>query len=458
MKAIKFMSIALAAMLSAASFTACSDDDKDDNGKIPGIDHIDDVHYDVWVSLDGTTGMGSGSTATSIIVRSINSLEDGGMTIDFKNQGADVTAVMDEEVIVKNGYYYQANPLGTNPCYAKFQITNTGVKTIAERPFGTNTYKDRRYTHAWLSDNEFVIMAANGSANDVIWTKIKDNGTSLAISGEGSLDLAKATGFSKFSTSGLVRYRKSDNTLVYVFQNKSVTTSFFVAFIDATTMKLKNFVEEKRAEIPAGTAYGELLQDKMFIDEHDNIYVACNSQFNSIKDDGNKSTTSQYGRLIRINAGENKIDETYLGYDKTSCETETTPSLEYSSKIITCDYLGNNKALLYLQDPVYTGCATSNLQYNGWGGKAQYNCYYAILDLTTDKVTELTYNGTHLPYNNGTFSQRSFVLNNKAYIGTNPKNEAPAVYIYDIKSGRVTKGATIKEGYNFDRIVYVNGK
>lgn len=457
MKTIKtWTALALAAMLSATSFTACSDDDNDKN--IDGIEHIKDVHYDVWVSLDGTTGMGGGSTATSIIVRSLNTLEDGSMTIDFKNEGADVTAVMDEEVIVKNGYYYQANPLGTNPCYSKFQITNQGVNTIAERPFGTNTFKDRRYTHAWLADDEFIIMAANGSSNDVIWTKIKDNGTSLAISAEGSLNLAAATGFKKFSTSGLLRYRKSDNTLIYVFQNKSATTTFFVAFIDAATMTIKNIAEEKRAELPAGTAYGELLQNKMFMDEKDNLYIAANSQFESTKDDGKKSTTSQYGRIVRVKAGEDKIDEDFLGYNKPSCEGETTPSLAYSSKIVTCDYLGKNKALLYLQDPVYTGCVTSNLIYNGWGGKAQFNCYYAILDLATDEVKELTYNGKHLPYNNGTFSQRSFVLNNKAYIGTNPKDEAPAVYIYNINSGKVTKGATIKEGYNFDRIVYVNGK
>mgnify|MGYP004650423593 CR=1 FL=1 len=455
MKTFRFLSLALAAMVAATSFTACSDDDNDADKPIDGVEQIKDVHYDVWVSLNGTTGMGSGSTATSIIVRSLNSLADSTMTIDFKNEGADVTSVMDEEVIVKNGYYYQANPLGTNANYSKFKITNTGVQTIAERPFGVNTFKDRRYTHAWLSDSQFVIMAANGNTNDIIWTKIKDNGTSLTIESEGNLDLAAATGIAKFSTSGLLRYRKSDNTLIYVFQNKNATTSFFVAFIDATTMKVKNFVEETRAALPAGTAYGELLQNKLFMDEHENLYIAANTPF---ANDRAKSTTSQYGRLLRINAGEFKTDDNYLGYNKPSCENETEPSLAYSSKIITCDYLGKNKALLYLQDPVFTGCASSNKEYTGWGGSAQYNCYYAILDLTTDAVTEVSCNGAPLPYNNGTFSQRSFVLNNKAYIGTNPKAGNPVVYIYNISTGKVTKGASIKEGYDFDRIVYVNGK
>lgn len=458
MKFTKIFAFALAATVSATAFTACSDDD-DNNGKdVAGVTQLKDVHYDVWASLDGTTGMGSGSSASATIVRSVNSLEDN-ITIDFKNEGADVTAKMDAEAIIRNGYYYEANPLGTNPCYSKFKITNSGVQTVAERPFAKNTYKDRRYTHAWLSDNEFVVMAANGSKNDVIWTKIKDNGNSLEIESEGSLDLGTATnGMKGFSTAGLLRYRKTDNTLVYVFTSSNSKKSYYVAFVDASTMKVKNFVEEKNAEIPAGTAYGELLQNKMFMDEHDNIYIASNNQFNSQSEDGKNHTTSQFGRLVRIKAGEYKMDESYLGYNKPSCENETTPSLEFSSKIITCDYLGNNKALLYLQDPVFTGCTASNHDYNGWGGKAQFNCYYAILDLTTDKVSVVMYNGTHLPYSNGTFSQRSFVLNNKAFIGTNPKNGAPAIFIYDIKSGKVIKGATIKEGYAFDRIVYVNGK
>lgn len=455
MKTIMFLSLALAAMVSAASFTSCSDDDNNAEKPINGVPQINEVHYDVWVSLNGTTGMGSGSSATSIIARSVNSLEDSTITIDFKNEGADVTSVMDEEVIVKNGYYYQANPLGTNANYSKFQITNEGVKTIAERPFGVNTFKDRRYTHAWLSDNELIIMAANGSANDVIWTKLQDNGASLTIQSEGSLNLSEATGITKFSTSGLLRFRKSDNTLIYVFQNKSVTTSFFVAFIDAATMKVKNVVEEKRAALPAGTAYGELLQNKLFMDEHENLYIAANTPFTNDKD---KSTTSQYGRLVRINAGENKIDESYLGYNKPSCENETEKSLNYSSKIITCDYLGNGKALLYLQDPVFTGAATTNKEYAGWGNTGKYNSYYAILDLNTDEVTEVTCNGQPLPYSYGTFSQRSFVLNNRAYIGTNPKDGAPTIYIYNILTGKTVKGAAIKEGYDFDRIVYVEGK
>lgn len=78
-----------------------------------------------------------------------------------------------------------------------------------------------------------------------------------------------------------------------------------------------------------------------------------------------------------------------------------------------------------------------------------------MLDLTTDEVTELTCDGKKLPYSSGTFSQRSFILNGKAYIGVNPEHSAPCVYVYDIKSGNMKKGITIQEGYDFSRIVYI---
>ena len=92
-----------------------------------------------------------------------------------------------------------------------------------------------------------------------------------------------------------------------------------------------------------------------------------------------------------------------------------------------------------MQDPEYTGAGE-------WGNA--YNCYYATLDLTTDELTILD-----LPFSQGTFSQRSVVLGDYAYIGVNPESSAPCVYVYDIEEKSLTKGLTIAEGYSFDRIV-----
>ena len=155
--------------------------------------------------------------------------------------------------------------------------------------------------------------------------------------------------------------------------------------------------------------------------------LTCNSVVT-----GAKSNTQQHGTLLRIKKGTITFDASYKGYNYAK------------GKIVTVDCLNDSKALLYIQDPEHTGAA-------GWG--SDYNCYYAILDLNTDKLEEIKYNGAVLPYSAGTFSQRSMVFGNKAYIGVNPKNSDPCIYIYDIKTGAVTKGLSITKGYLFDRIV-----
>lgn len=430
MKTFKSFAWALLLLLTGLFFSACSDDTGNGRG---GGESVEKVHYDIWVSVGESSGMGKDGAS---IVRSVNSL-DTLATIDFINQGCDVTATINDETIIQGPYYYQAAPREKGR-FGKYQIVNDELHTIAERPFQSNTYKDRRYTHTWINDHVLVILAANGDANEVIWTKL--NASTMEIIAEGNLGLAALTGFTKFSTSGLARYRKSDNKIIYAFQNKAkgATTSFFVAFINADDMSVEKYVEESRAEQMAGTAYGELLQDKMFFDENENLYIACNSQI-----PGAEKSTCQFGRLLRIKKGATEFDSGYEGFKSTKDK----------GKLVTADYLGNNKALLYIQDPEHCGTSTDNKLSAGWGAK--YNCYYAMLDLSTDAVTELEYNGKVLPYSSGTFSQRSFVLNGKAYIGVNPEHSAPCVYIYDVKSGKMSKGLSIKEGYEFNRIVYI---
>lgn len=412
-------------------FSACSDDNNDNNGNNGNNGNgtiADRKHFDIWISLGVTAGMGQ---EEALLVQNVSSLE-GDATIDFVDKGCDVTATLKSETIIKGDYYYQV-PVAEDR-FSKYRITNEGLVTVAEQPFKKNTYKARKYCHAWTAGNTLVIIAANGDANEVIWTKL--DATTMKITEEGNFGLAALTGIEKFSTSGLARYRKSDNTIIYAFQDKNNAQSFFVAFIDATTMTVKSYVEENRAEQMAGTAFGELLQDKMFFDENENLYIACNSRI-----PGSKYSTQQYGRLLRINRGETKFDADYEGYKKDA------------GKLVTVEYLGSNKALLYIQDPVHTGVPASSGKYEGWGDF--YNCYYAILDLTTDEVTECTYEGEKLPYSLGTFSQRSCVVNGKAYIGTNPEKSAPQIYVYDVKSGKMTKGVSIKDGYEFSRIVHI---
>ena len=424
----------LFAMMLSASFTACSSDDDDDNGKEK--EEIHNVHYDIWVTLGETSGMGSSS---AIIVKNVNSLEDG-QSIAFQNEGTDVSAKLYQESIVKGKYYYQIPK--EKDRFGKYQITNSGVVTVAEHKFEKNTYQDRRYTHAWTGDNEFVVLAANGDKNDVIWTKF--NANDMSIIAEGNLDLPQVTpNVITYSTSGLATYRKSDNKLLYFFCEKSKKgeKAVYVAFVNASTMKVESVDKTTVADEMTGTAYGELLQNKMFLDEKDNLYLPLQSQIPE-----SASSTCAYSRIVRILAGQNKFDTSYVGMN-----TGTN-----NGKVLTCDYIGNGKALLYIMNPEYTGTSTDNKLKDGWGNN--YNCYYAIYDLNTTALSELSYNGQKLPYSAGNFSQRSFVLGSKVFIGTNPKDALPTVYIYNTKTGEVTKGSSIAEGYELSRIVYIDNE
>lgn len=426
MKKFQLFACAFAATLFSLSFNSCSSDP--DIPDTPDVPEESTTHFDIWVTVGGNGGMGSDD---AILVKSVDSLTAQPI-IDFKNDGADVTATIKQETIYKGKYYYQV-PVSEDR-FGKYQIINNKLVPVIEQPFKKNTFKARFYTHAWLDDNTLVIMAANGAKDKVIWTKLNTEDMNILAEGELTLEIPEGD---TFSSSGLARYRKSDNKIIYFFQHKKETKNFYAAFINANDMTVEKEVKENRAEQMAGTAYGELLQDKMFFDDNENLYLACNSRIPN-----SEKTTCQYGRLLRIKKGELDFDKSYEGYK------------DYTGKLVTVDYVGNNKAILYIQDPEYTGTSSNNAVYAGWG--KEYNSYYALLDLNTDKKEEFTCNGNKLPYSSGTFSQRSLVTDNHIYIGVNPKDSEPCVYIYDIETEKTEKGLTITEGYGFDRIVLMD--
>lgn len=427
MKTIRFYVWMLLAALAGVAFTACEDDKPDP--KI--IDPLLESHFDIWVSIGENAGMGSDKK--TLLVQNTKSL-DAKEQINFVNTGADVTAKLLRESIIKGAYYYQV-PNKKSDRFGKYQIVGNEVRVIKEFPFQKNTLKDRRYTHAWIDDHTLVLMAANGKADKVIWIKV--NTDQMKIVAEGELDLPTPPKGYKFNTSGIANYRDGKILYAFIYNQSEFTyatrpTFIQVAFINPSDMKVEKVIKDERVETLSGTAFGELLQNKTFFTPNGDYYIVC-----AIYNEGAKRNTEHYGALLRIKTGETDFDKSYKGYNYPK------------GKIVTVDYLGNEKALLYIQDPEYTKA-------KGWG--EDYNCYYAILDLKTDKVEEIKHDGKVLPYSSGTFSQRSIVLGDKAYIGVNPENELPCVYIYDIKTGEVTKGLTIAKGYLFDRIVALKDK
>ena len=407
-------------MMGMALTTACSSDD-DDNNVTPQpepVVPVETYHYDLTVTVGKHGGMASTETHLTM---SVDSLSNPNQTVDFEGNGIEITDYTIENIYDKK-YMYQVPVSGDR--FTKLQIKNNQLKVVRERPFANNTFVPRKYTHAWINDSTLIIMAANGDANKVIWTKLNTN--NMTIINEGELALSLVEGYETFTTSGLLTYRQSDKKLFYFYYGKKGSGRkatkepfFHVAVINPETMAVEKDIINKEASEMQGSAYGELMQNFMFFDDNDNLYL---STFSTVDE-------KNIGRLLRIKKGQYDFEAGYNAFP------------DAKGKIVSVLYIGNNKALAYsgdaevgtsIQDPAY---------------------YYSIVDLSTKTASPLQYNGSALPYSAGSFSQRA-VYNageKKAYFGVS-NADGETVYVYDVATGNVKKGLSIAPGYYFDQI------
>ena len=422
MKKITLFHSMLAALMLAAGFTACSDDD--DDKKEPVVETITPYHFDITVTVGQQGGM---ARKVTTIMQSVDSL-NGGPQVDFRNQGGEINATYSMETILKGKYYYQV-PFSADR-FTKFQFVNDQVKVVQEQKFQQNTYGTRSYTHAWTNDSTLVIMAADGDKTGIVWTKL--NANDMRILSEGKLSISVADGWETFTTSGILAYRKSDDKLFYFNFNKKGSGiratnegHFHVVTINAATMAVeRDLINTDNVAETAGSAYGELLQQTVFFDENDNLYLAA-------FDD---TEIGEEGKLLRIKNGEYNFEAGYNGFPKAD------------GKLLTVHYLGNGKVFAYSRWD--NGGAKSNT------GIDSYSHYYSIIDLNAKTRTRLSFAGTEIPYSSGRFSQRSVYVpqENKVYFGVNTENAQPQVYIYDVATGQVAEGVKVAEGYYFEQI------
>jgi len=387
-------------------------------------------HFDLTVTVGKQGGMGRDVTT---IMQSRDRLDQGAV-VDFKNAGAEINADYSMEAIVKGKYYYQV-PVSADR-FVKLQFKNNQMQVIKQRPFKENTYNTRQYTHAWINDNTLVIMAANGDKDAIVWTKL--NTDDMSIISEGTLNISLGSGWDSFTTSGVLTYRESDNKLFYFYYNKKGSgrtatkeDKFHVAVINAQTMAVEQDNLCPFAAETAGSAYGELLQQTIFFDEQGNLYVAAFVD----------SSIGEEGKLLRIKKGEFNIDANFNGFPNSD------------GKLLTTQYLGNGKVFCYSRNDGVK-------EDDGKGGtKAataidSYAHYYSVVDMKAGTRTRMSFNGAEIPYSSGRFSQRSAFdpSVNKVYFGVNTENAQPQIYVYDVKTGAVSEGVKVAEGYYFEQI------
>jgi uncharacterized cupredoxin-like copper-binding protein len=378
-------------------------------------------HFDLTVTVGKQGGMGRDVTT---IVQSRDRL-DTGATVDFKNVGAEINTDYTMETIIRGKYYYQVP--NSEDRFVKLQFKDNKMQVVQAQPFKENTYNKRQYTHAWTADNQLIIMAANGDKNAIVWTKL--NTDDMTIVSEGTLSINVADGWESFTTSGILAYRENDNKLFYFYYNKKGTgrkatkeEKFHVAVINAETMAVEQDNQCPFAAEMAGSAYGELLQQTTFFDEAGNLYIAAFSD----------TSIGEEGKLLRIKKGEFNIDADFNGFPNSD------------GKLLTTQYLGNGKLFCYSRhDDEALGTAIDS-----------YAHYYSVVDMNAGTRTRMSFGGTEIPYSSGRFSQRSaFDPNeNKVYFGVNTETAQPQIYVYDVKTGDVSEGIKVSEGYYFEQI------
>lgn len=416
MRKIKFLLTSFMALFIAFGMTSCSNDDEPEQPDDPTI--IQDYHFDLWVALDKHGGMGRD---VQTLVRSVNSLEADQPEITFQGTGTEVNSLLSLETILKGAYYYQV-PVSSDR-FAKYIIKDNKVVVVKERRFQTNTYATRKYTHAWINDNTLVIMAANGDATKIVWTKL--NADDMTIISEGILDVKMPEGGKVFNTSGILTYRPSDNKLFYFYFAKNSRGGKGVRVGPMMTAVINPATMAVESETPCflncemvGTAYGELLQTTTFIDGNNNLYIAC------VTDDADGK---EHSHLLKIPANSTSFDQSYDGFTA-------------GGKLISVMYVGGNKVVAYARD-------------DAAGTKIDsFSHYYTVIDVVSKTSTPITYNGQRLAYSSGRFSSRMAYVNHKAYIGVDAEGQKPQIYIYDVEKNQTALGATMASGYYFEQI------
>lgn len=420
-----FTTLLLSSLLTLGLLSSCGEDTPN-----PTPTPVEAEGFDLWIPVKRATGKTQKEYDQNIIVRA-KDLSKG--TISIKGKGADTGGTaLTPHIIYRDGYYYGVS---RERNFGKFEVGST-VRTIKEFPLPM--IKDRQFSHAWLDRKTLVLVSSPGEQK-VSWARIDTQEMKLLDSG--TLDLKAPAEGEIFCASGLLGYRRSDNTLIfphiYIAKKRSdrakmLRGEIYVAFIDAATMKVKAVDTDKRADWLGSMSFGDNRTCNTFTDKAGNFYFVAAK---ILKETKRPSTTAQRSLILRVNSGAMETDKSYDAYDQPR------------GKIIDLTPVSDDEVMLYVQDPQQ---ATPDNPI--WDStKNRYVFFWQIMNLRTHKVRRIK----GVPLSVGNFSHFAAPSAGKVFLGANVASGNSCIYIYDLKSGKVSKGAELEAGFEIERIVPV---
>lgn len=421
-----FATLLISSLLTLGLLSSCGEDTPN-----PTPTPVEAEGFDLWIPIKGATGKTQKEYDQNIIVRA-KDLTKG--TISIKGKGADTGGTaLTPHIVYRDGYYYGVSREGN---FGKFEVGTT-VRTIKEFPLPM--IKDRQFSHAWLDRKTLVLVGSTGKQKELSWARIDTQEMKLLASG--TLALKAPAEDEIFCASGLLGYRQSDNTLIfphiYIAKKRSdrakkLRGEIYVAFIDAATMQVKAVDTDKRADWLGSMSFGDNRTCNTFTDKAGNFYFVAAK---ILKETTRPSTTAQRSLILRVNSGAMETDKSYDAYDQPR------------GKIIDLTPVSEDEVMLYVQDPKQ---ATPDNPI--WDSKNnRYVFFWQILNLRTHKVRRIE----GVPLSVGNFSHFAAPSGGKVYLGANVASGNSCIYIYDLKSGKVSKGAELEAGFEIERIVPV---
>ncbi|MBR0533450.1 MAG: hypothetical protein IJK19_02015 [Bacteroidales bacterium] len=404
----------------------------------PEPEPITGVWFDLFVSVDRHIGM----NPTATLVRSVASLDADQPVIEFTGKAIDITDRYTPELIARGEYYYQV-PLEDSNRFVKFHIEHNEAgeeyllsKVDEQIPFRENVFYPGRYTYAWSEhDNadlpHLFMLGVDTETQEYYVTKRR--GDNLAIAREERYKFNLPAGYG-VADPGLITVRPNNNNKIFYFfcaRDSSGINRPVLHLADLLSVTFRimsdKVVPERVMEELVSDDCGRPLGSCMAYDETGTLYVA--------------GLANEYGRQVGVLR--RMQPSQYMGQGQHSFDGGWNGFQNPEGKLLTIQYVGNDKMLLYAREDRLGTDIDSRSH------------FYSILDLKTNQRTRLSCNGVPLPYCTGGLSQRSAVLDGKAYIGVtggDGPDDYPMVYIYDSETDSVVPGVRLEKGYHFDYI------
>jgi hypothetical protein len=346
--------------------------------------------------------VGTGTTAQHIMLET-SSLSEGKVTA--LGQGVDVTEKgLVRGTIEKDGFFYKINAAAGK--FGKYRVSNGALEVVQEVPF---TAVSRENWHQWMDDNTLLMCGDGGDAKHFDYAIV--NTKDMAVIKSGDLPIPAPQ---EVMYMGAFRVRENKLYVYYSHYNEtdwSADDTSRLAVMDYPALTNVMVKKDTRTTAP-GMGY-ELTPGDL-ITENGDIYA--------ISGPGPWAAWRQGvpTGIHRIKAGQDDFDPDYFFNT-----TEASGGLNQQGLW----YLGNGKAL--------------TRQAGEWYWPEGFDWY--VLDLHSQSMTKLD-----IPRSLQSWYGNILFKEGKVYISADKDYH---IYIYDIASGTVTKGAQI-EGVNEIPAIY----